>query len=348
MERDHKSILWINYLKAISIIAVYFVHSQLYYGYMLDSWNIFIYPFYVNAFFFISGYLLFRKQLSVHGSVKKMIGNILFRLVFPSILFAIIEFFPAHILRNSDFDLQLFFVKTVGGCTYWFTSALTVAQMLIALMLLSRVKKMGFYLLLCCLLYLLGISLTLIAPLPDVTMSFPWQYRHGLYCILFLALGGLYWRYEASIVKYFNKYTIFLLMTLYIMALVLHPTHFHVLVSMQDVNVAGVIVSVVGTIVLIEICKWIPKGRLLNYIGKNTIGFYFMSGALPTVVGMGMHHILSQNSLLGLVVVFLTSTTIALCATYFINRFLPWLFDIRQIATANKKMGTHASHASHV
>lgn len=61
---QQKSISWINVLKAISLIAVFFVHCQLYYGCMFDRFNRLVYPWYVNAFFFVSGYLLFWKQLS--------------------------------------------------------------------------------------------------------------------------------------------------------------------------------------------------------------------------------------------------------------------------------------------
>ena len=60
---DIKKITWINYVKAISMICVYFVHSGLYYGLDTSLINTFIHPFYVNAFFFVSGYLFFRKQL---------------------------------------------------------------------------------------------------------------------------------------------------------------------------------------------------------------------------------------------------------------------------------------------
>ena len=63
-DSSSKNISWINSLKAISIIGVFFVHSQLYYGCMLDGIDRFVYPWYVNAFFFVSGYLLFWKQLS--------------------------------------------------------------------------------------------------------------------------------------------------------------------------------------------------------------------------------------------------------------------------------------------
>lgn len=72
----NKDILWIDYTKAISMILVYLVHSQLYYGYMMDNLNNFIHPFYVNSFFFVSGYLLFRKQLSGNGWTNPCISNI--------------------------------------------------------------------------------------------------------------------------------------------------------------------------------------------------------------------------------------------------------------------------------
>ena len=61
---NKKNIIWINTVKALSMIFIYFVHCQLYYGLLFSGLNQFIYPFYVNVFFFISGYLLFSKELS--------------------------------------------------------------------------------------------------------------------------------------------------------------------------------------------------------------------------------------------------------------------------------------------
>lgn len=60
---NKKNILWINILKAVCIISIYWVHSINYYGISMPGVR-YILPFYVNAFFFVSGYLLFRKQLS--------------------------------------------------------------------------------------------------------------------------------------------------------------------------------------------------------------------------------------------------------------------------------------------
>ena len=123
--KSNKSILWINYLKAISIIGVFFVHCNLFYQYDMHIINRFIHPFYVNAFFFVFRYLLFSTQLSeplitqraseyLLGGGKILLVNILFRLMIPSTLFAAIEFFPSHLLRGMTFDLGTLLYKN-----YW-------------------------------------------------------------------------------------------------------------------------------------------------------------------------------------------------------------------------------------
>ena len=58
-----KIIGWVNTMKALSIIAVFFIHCQSYFDCVLPI-NKWITTWYVNAFFFVSGYLLFWKQLS--------------------------------------------------------------------------------------------------------------------------------------------------------------------------------------------------------------------------------------------------------------------------------------------
>ena len=136
--QNKKGINWINAVKALSIIAVFYVHCTNYYGYKIGRINDFIHPFYVNAFFFVSGYLLFRKQLStpvidenyvkyIKGSGRKYLLNIFYRIIVPSTLFAIVGYAPKNLLRGSGLDFSDFLWETVGGRTYWFTSALAVA-----------------------------------------------------------------------------------------------------------------------------------------------------------------------------------------------------------------------------
>lgn len=54
---------WIDAVKALCMIGVYLMHSYAYYNNNGTNYGAFVSPFYVNAFFFVSGYLLFGKLL---------------------------------------------------------------------------------------------------------------------------------------------------------------------------------------------------------------------------------------------------------------------------------------------
>lgn len=343
-----KTILWINYLKAISIIGVYIVHCQLAYGYWNSSLNNFIHPFYVNAFFFVSGYLLFRKQLSESqikqerkvwfaGDGKIFLKNILYRLMIPTLLFSIIEFLPSFMFRGREFDVSMFLYKTLGGCTYWFTAALAVAEILTFIMLLTRRKSIWFYFIVGLVLYIMGAFIvSRDYSLFEAWPSLPWQYKHGLYAMIFIVSGGAYWCVENMINKYMNKIILAFMIGIYVVSLLTNPTFFRVLISTLDLNIPGVLLGILATVILIELCKLLPGIKLLNYIGQNTIGFYFMSGALPIVISSLVNKFSLEQSIIGVIVVFSLSMLIALGAVYFINRCLPWLFDLRVLWKKDK------------
>ena len=344
MNESKKTINWINAMKALCILGVFFVHCESYYGMWLGDVNDYIHPLYVNAFFFVSGYLLFRKQLSeplisqrtseylLVGGGKILLVNIIFRLMIPSTLFAAIEFLPSHLLRGMTFDLGTLLYKTIGGCTYWFTSALVVAELLILLMLVSRIRSIWIYFIASCVMFALGqILASCDFSLLEQYPSFPWQYKHGLYAMIFLAFGGVYWKYENLINRMMNKYVVAGMSLLYIILLIIYPSHFKVLVSMLDINIAGIFLSILATVSLIELCKRLPNSNVLNYIGQNTIGFYFMSGALPIVLSIVVHKVIPGFSALGLAIVFAASMAISYVAVYLMNRFMPWLLDLRVV-----------------
>ena len=250
----------------------------------------------------------------------------------PSTLFAAIEFFPSHLLRGMTFDLGTLLYKTIGGCTYWFTSALVVAELLILLMLVSRIRSVWFYFIASCVMFALGqIIVSCDFSLLEQYPSFPWQYKHGLYSMIFLALGGVYWKFENLINRVINKYVFIGMIVLYVILLIIYSSHFKVLVSMLDVNIAGIFLSILATVTLIETCKRLPESNALNYIGQNTIGFYFMSGALPIVLSMVVHKVIPGSSALGLAIVFAASMAISYVAVYIMNRFMPWLLDLRTL-----------------
>ena len=155
----NKNIVWINTLKAISMICIYLVHCQFHFDYIFDSGiNNIIYTFYVNSFFFISGYLLFWKQLSEpkimenrkqflskHGSGFVLLSNIFYRIVVPSIIFSIIIFLPSCIIQDREISIEFALYKTIGGGTFWYTSALTISELILLLLLCIRRIHVAHY-----------------------------------------------------------------------------------------------------------------------------------------------------------------------------------------------------------
>lgn len=219
MNDFRKNINWINAMKALCMLGVFFVHCELYYGMWLDYINDYIHPLYVNAFFFVSGYLLFRKQLSAplieDGTRKYLMGggktlalNVLSNIAIPSILFAVIEFVPKNALRGGGLDLSAFLWGTIGGKTSCFTSALIVAELILLLLLLSRKKLIWLYAIIIVPLFFVG-NYMVAENINLCGLSHdPWQFRHGLLVLPFLAAGGLYWRYEEQIHRLMKWYVL--------------------------------------------------------------------------------------------------------------------------------------------
>ena len=119
-------------------------------------------------------------------------------------------------IKGEAIFLSDLFYETLGGCTYWFTSALVVAQLIILLLLLTRKRSIWFYAIHAFLLsafgwYLASINFHFV----DGSGAFPWQYKQGLICMTYLAMGGLYWRYEARIRKILKWWILLPLVMIY-------------------------------------------------------------------------------------------------------------------------------------
>lgn len=336
---EKKNIVWINYLKAISIIAVFLVHCELYYGYNTGVLDHLLHPFYVNAFFFVSGYLMLRKQLSEPlinqgfgeyviggGGGKSLISNLLYKIVIPSVLFSLIEYVPAVIIRGETFSLTEMLYKTIGGGTYWFTSALVVAQLLFFLLLLSRKRNVWYYV-------IIGIGIGSLATcliINDIWIGGRnyWAYKQGLISMMFLALGGIYWRYEKEINKVLSWYVMVPLLAVYTYIVGWHYDMTGCVISTLHLNTLGIVMSVLICFMLPRILRDLKPIEAITYIGKHSICFYFMSGALPIVIGMVAKRIMGVNAL-GYMIDVAISISLAYMGTYVINRWLPWLLDFR-------------------
>ena len=344
-----KDINWINALRALCILLVFLRHSENYYGQDLGWFDSLFLPFYVNAFFFMSGYLLFRKQLSLPriaetrreylcGGGQILALNILFRIVIPSIIFATIEFFPKKVIKGEEISVPDLLVETVGGCTYWFTSALMVAELLFLVLLLTRKRNIWFYAVFGFVFSAFGRYLSSI----DFSFvngygSLPWLYKHGLMCMCYIALGGLYWKYEAMIHKLMKPWLAVVLTVLYISGSIVFRSYLSVgyMTSMEQIHITGVLWSLLASILLVEGCMKLPRIELLTFIGQNSIGFYFMAGALPVTFSILAHKYILSTHVWMVLIIYISCILVAYPLMKIMTIWMPWLFDLRLMRNKN-------------
>lgn len=309
--------------------------------------NDYIHPIYVNGFFFVSGYLLFRKQLSsplinqstsqyiIEGG-RSLFQNVVFKIMIPTILFSLLEYVPKHILRDEGLSLHTFLSNTIGGGTYWFTSALVVAELVALLLLISRKNYIGFYVVTGLIVAIFGYYLVQIDFHLFGFGRDPWAYRRGLMAIAFIVMGGLYWHYEETFVRVLNKYVVAVLLAAYIIIFSDRSHTAKVLISTMDINWMGYLASLLGCVLLIELCKLLKPNSILTFVGQNSLCFYFLSGGLPMLVSMLVKRFLGDNHLYGLLIVFVLCLSIAYAITFLLNRYLPFVFDLRILKKRDK------------
>lgn len=324
---------WIDALKAICMICVYIYHTGFYYGIDYNRFVFIIAPFYVNGFFFISGYLLFKSYLKKDRYLKndyfKSVKNILFKLVIPTILFSVIAYIPKH---GTITNASHFMIYTIGGTAFWFTSALAVSQTLITSLFLSNRKNIWTFTLLSAAL------LVLINLFGDVRSKqaeeyAPWFWQTGMLYMFIMCLGGIYYRYETLIFKFINNsYVALSLLLAYIGVLqtsLHYPTYYFGLSGRN--NITGIFGTVLSILLLMYISNRIRKKPIIEFIGKNSIIFYFLSCFAPIAVSAIANYLIAEKNYVIYVCVTFAAITVSYITTYIITRYFPFILDLRNL-----------------
>lgn len=162
---------------------------------------------------------------------------------------------------------------------------------------------------------------------------FPWYYKSGLGATLFLTLGGLYQQYEQKFDHKINKLSGFLLLAVYCVCMIcdIKSNLFQYAVMSMTFNIQGLLISLIGVSVLIIICKQLSTLSYLEYIGRNSIVFYFFSGAFPAFIGLIFQKIFPDKLYIITIIVALLSICAGYLMSYFIVKYLPWLTDFRKL-----------------
>jgi peptidoglycan/LPS O-acetylase OafA/YrhL len=334
----NKEINWINWAKIYGMLLVYLYHTS-YYLHLPDSGYNFYGPFFVNVFLFISGYLIFRKQLSTpvidipkktwtQGEGRTMLSNILFRIALPTVIFSTINFFPKKILRGEEIDLWSFAHDTILGGSLWFTCTLTVAELLIFLLLLSRWRSIWFYVAYAFCIATAGAFIMQICATADISLSVPWHYTQGMVAVLYLTLGGLYWKAEQRIDHILRGSRWAMLFIVYLVVMFL-TVNFAWQDFIFETLFSDLILNTTGVLMLIYVSKQFAASDFVNKLATLSIGLYFLSGAVPNILAVAWTKVFGEAESAAWLMLTVCSFAVSACAVWLIKRYIPWLFDLR-------------------
>ena len=278
----NENFFWINAVRGICIILVFFMHSGSYYGFSFELVERIISPFYVNAFFIISGYLFFRKLFSLLEKTSLFLimitygKNIFFKLMIPTLLFSSIFLLPKCIFHSRAVSIGIWIHDILGGVSFWFTSALVVAQLLLVLLLPFCRNRLIYYLIAGGVLFMTALLLSRNGGEP-----FPWYYKSGMGIVLFMVIGGFYYRFERSVDRFMLKNSVLAMLIIIGVCFCVLPIKTSSVMMSMKFNLNGFGVALSMSFLILCVAKKLPENRILNYIGKNSIIFYFFCGFFP-------------------------------------------------------------------
>ena len=337
---EKKEISWINYARIICMFLVYFFHteSRAQFDFLNRSFDVFYKPFFINAFFIISGYLLFRKQEQIYQRIKTTriwfneygkdyLLNIFFTLIVSSVVFSTILFFPKILFRHQELNISSLLEDTIGGGSLWFVAALAVAQLLIFIPLLFRKISLvvwGGYGVIC---FMIAIFLHNAG-----YENSPWFYQSGLSSVFFIWFGSLIYKIEKYL--FFYKKNLWVFFSICYLILV-YNVHSIAAVKLVRFNLQGILLCLMSSLILISFCSWLKPNKFVERIGRSTIGLYFLSGAVPEIVSMIVKRFVMFNDFIFMFVVVI-SFVLSIVLNEFLRNYVGFLFDLRKIW--NKKM----------
>ena len=191
----------------------------------------------------------------------------------------------------------------------------------------TRKKNMWFYAAVCLALGVVGLMIVHLG----ILKSGIWAWRQGLIALIFLAMGGLFWRYEKQFDKLMHWWFAIPLLVVYLAMILGLKDYNDPLISTLTIQPLGFVTSAIACLLLVMLCKKIPEMKLLTFIGQNSLGFYFMSGALPIIFVMVANKMIAICHAWIMLSIWGICLTLAYFAVILINRWLPWLWDLRVI-----------------
>jgi fucose 4-O-acetylase-like acetyltransferase len=324
---------WIDIGKGLSLICVYIAHNEQYTECNMTEVSFFFKPFYLTFFFFVSGYLLYRDPFNTGLKLK----SILTKMLYPVIVFSSIMLVPKHVFHKTlNWNVIL---DVVGGVAFWFVSALIVAQLIF--IVIRKISSCSIIqILLCFTLFIIALKLKEL-----FSEHYPWEWKSGMMASLFVSLGYAYRQHESKFEKYIRMLTkktfSVILIIIYFVVICANYNYWHLSSSIYGVRYDSIplnlVFNILGIIMMLSVSRVINNNKIIGYIGKNSIVFYFFSGAIPATIATIMNLFLPYHNYFIVLLCTILSMLIAFLVTYSINRYAPFLLNLEYRISGKSK-----------
>ncbi len=267
------------------MLSILLDHTEIYY----TGGNLIPYDWYVSnvliVFFFLSGYLMYKQQVF---SLKHKLTSIGHSLLLPYLLFTAVLALPKAFVRGWSIDLKSVLLPILTGRASWFIATLIVSETVFSLFLwITRGKVIPLFLLSFC--ALVGSVL-----LTKQSTDYPWCINNALQAVLFLYIG---WFYQSR-KEVFNRinaplYTSFLFIFLIVIKGYATYKGVHTMIYPMSIDSYFLFFldMLTSIFLLVDVCKQLPRCKLVEWVGAHSIVYYFVCGGVPLCLSLALEKV---------------------------------------------------------
>ena len=275
---------WVDRVRGICMLAILLFHTENYY----NGVEILPYALYVDnvliAFFFVSGYLFHsgKRPFSFLAKIRSIFRSI----ILPYFIFTTLIAVPKTFAHSDTTMMQVIYGILTGHAS-WFVAALAVAEILFASMMVLCKQQLNRLAIVSSILFLLVAMAYHLIDNELLEQHNYWCHHNAMLMMPFLVMGYAY-RHHTQWQLWFNRWrTIFFFV--YFFAIIKGIVHAeHMTLTMQPIHVSSFFLLIAdglaGTVLLIAFCRWMRSSRLIQYVGRHSIIYYFICGGVPFVV----------------------------------------------------------------
>lgn len=226
-------------------------------------------------------------------SLKHKLTSIGRSLLLPYFLFTIVLALPKAFVHGHSIDWESLLLPILTGRASWFIAALIVSEVVFSLFLwITRGKVISLLILSLCA-FVGSVLLT------KQSTDYPWCINNALQAVLFLYIGWFYHLWK----EVFNRintplYTSFLFISLIIIKGYATCKGVHTMIYPLSIDSYFLFFldMLTSILLLVNVCKQLPRCKPLEWVGAHSIVYYFVCGGVPLClslalekVGLGYH-----------------------------------------------------------